>query len=115
MSPADHPLRALRARRGLRASAGTAAPPGYLACVSAAGTVRVGDAIGVIGQRFERIPYAVRERLACYLNQRVEPIGTTELLREIGVPRSYARDLPAMLRTFPPPQRAKVLFRSDMR
>jgi hypothetical protein len=47
-------------------------------------------------------------------NQRVEPIGTTELLPEIGVPRSYARALPAMLRTFPPPLRAKVLFRSNM-
>lgn len=86
---------------------------GYLACVSAAGTVRVGDAVGVTGQRFEAIPYAVRERLAWYLDQRVEPIGTTELLWEIGVPRSYARALPALLRAFPAILRAKVRFRRD--
>lgn len=86
---------------------------GYLACVSAAGTVRVGDAIGVTGGQFEGIPYAVRERLAWYLSQRDDPTGTTELLWELGVPRSYARALPALLRTFPASQRAKVRFRRD--
>lgn len=86
---------------------------GYLACISAAGTVRVGDAITLTGRRYEAIPYAVRDRLAWYLSRRAAPIQTTELLWEIGVPRSYARALPSLLRTLPTSLREKVKFKRD--
>lgn len=86
---------------------------GYLARVSASGTARVGNAVEVAGRKFEPIPYAARERLAWFLSRRLEPIGTTELLWEIGVPRSYARALPSLLRTLPALMREKVRFQRD--
>jgi hypothetical protein len=86
---------------------------GYLACVSAAGTIGVGDAVTVTGHRFEAVPYAVRERLAWYLNRRVGQVPATELLWEIGVPRSYARALPSLLRAFPDSLREKVRFKRE--
>lgn len=83
---------------------------GYLASVSVGGRVRVGDAMEVVGQLFPPIPYGVPDRLAWYLAQRAEPIAASALLWELGLPRSYARALPALLRQLPAPARNLVQF-----
>ena len=86
---------------------------GYLAAVSAAGSVRVGDALTLTGRRFDQVPYEVRDRLAWYLAQRDSPVDTMTLLWELGLSRSYARALPALLRRLAPPLQQKVRFKRD--
>lgn len=88
---------------------------GYLGSVSASGRIHRGDSVRVLGQHFPRIPYPVGERLAWYLGQRVEPISATELLWELGLPRGYARALPALLRKLSTMEREKVRFKGARR
>lgn len=85
---------------------------GYLGSVSASGRIQLGDAVRDLGQPFPEIPYPVGERVAWYLERRAETISASELLWELGLPRSYARALPALLRKLPLAQREKVRFKS---
>lgn len=84
---------------------------GYLGSVSAGGSVRVGDSVEVLGRPFPEIPYPVPDRLAWYLAQRAEPIDAAALLWELGLPRSYARALPALLKRLPVSARERVHFK----
>lgn len=84
---------------------------GYLGSVSAGGSVRVGDSVEVLGRRFPEIPYPVPDRLTWYLAQRSEPIDAAALLWELGLPRSYARALPALLKRLPASARERVHFK----
>lgn len=85
---------------------------GYLASVTTAGTVRVGDEVQVLDARQAQIPYAARDRIAWYLQDRDAPIGAMELLWEVGLPRAYARALPALLRRIGGNAAGKVRFRT---
>ncbi len=85
---------------------------GYLASVTAAGTVRIGDEVQVMDSRQAQIPYAPRDRIAWYLQDRDAPIDAAELLWEVGLPRAYARALPALLRRIGGSAAGKVRFRS---
>ena len=84
---------------------------GYLGSVSVGGSIRVGDAVEALGRPFPNIPYSVSDRLAWYLAQRAEPIDATALLWELGLPRSYARALPALLKKMPSPMCELVRFK----
>jgi len=85
---------------------------GYLASVTAAGTVRIGDVMQVMDSRQAPIPYAPRDRIAWYLQDRDAPIDAMELLWQVGLPRGYARALPAMLRRIGGDAVGKVRFRT---
>lgn len=85
---------------------------GYLASVATAGTIRIGDEVQVLDSRQAQIPYAPRDRIAWYLQDRDAPIDTAELLWEVGLPRTYARALPALLRRIGGDAVGKVRFRS---
>jgi MOSC domain-containing protein YiiM len=85
---------------------------GYLASVTAAGTMRIGDAVEVLDTRQAPIPYAPRDRIAWYLQDRHAPIDAMELLWQVGLPRGYARALPALLRRIGGDAVGKVRFRS---
>lgn len=86
---------------------------GYLGCVSAGGSIRVGDSVTALGRLSAEIPYKVQERLAWYLEQCAKPIDASTLLWELGLSRSYARALPALLRRLPPSMQQKVRFKRD--
>ncbi len=85
---------------------------GYLASVTATGTVRIGDAVQVLEARQAQIPYATRDRIAWYLQDRDAPIDALELLWQVGLPRAYARALPALLRRIGGSAAGKVRFRT---
>lgn len=85
---------------------------GYLASVTAAGTVRIGDEVQVLDTRQAQIPYATRDRIAWYLQDRDSPIDALELLWEVGLPRAYARALPALLRHIGGSAAGKVRFKT---
>jgi MOSC domain-containing protein YiiM len=85
---------------------------GYLASVTAAGTVRIGDEVQVLDSRHAPIPYAPRDRIVWFLQDRDAPIDAAELLWEVGLPRAYARALPALLRRIGGSATGKVRFRS---
>jgi MOSC domain-containing protein YiiM len=85
---------------------------GYLASVTAAGTVHIGDEVLVMDSRQAPIPYSPRDRIAWHLQDRDAPIDAMELLWEVGLPRAYARALPALLRRIGGSAAAKVRFRT---
>jgi MOSC domain-containing protein YiiM len=85
---------------------------GYLASVTTAGTVRIGDEVEVLDSRQAQIPYAPRDRIAWYLQDRDAPIDAMELLWEVGLPSAYARALPALLRRIGGSAAGKVRFRT---
>ncbi len=85
---------------------------GYLASVVTAGTIRIGDEARVMNSRQAQVPYAPRDRIAWYLQDRDAPIDAAELLWEVGLPRAYARALPALLRRIGGSATAKVRFRT---
>lgn len=87
---------------------------GCLGCVSARGSIRVGDSVAVLGRPFAEIPYKVQERLAWYLERCAEPIDASSLLWELGLSRNYARALPAPLRNLPPSMQRKVRFKREV-
>lgn len=84
---------------------------GYLGSVSGGGSIRVGDAVEVLGRRFPEIPYSVSDRLAWYLAQGADPIDAAALLWELGLSRGYARALPALLKRLPASARERVQFK----
>lgn len=85
---------------------------GYLASVTAAGTVRIGDEVQIMDSRQAPIPYAPRDRIAWYLQDHDTPIDAVDLLWEVGLPRTYARALPALLRRIGGGADGKVRFRT---
>lgn len=84
---------------------------GYLASVTGAGMIQVGDPVQVLDMRQAQIPYSPRDRIAWYLQDRDAPIDAMELLWEVGLPRAYARALPALLRRIGGGAAEKVSFR----
>ena len=88
---------------------------GYLAQVVQAGRVRLGDPITVSEQRYEAIPYAAAERIRWYLQSLERPIMAADLVATLGLPKSYCRALPALLRRLPEADAARVRFASRRR
>lgn len=76
------------------------------------GVIRIGDEVGVAGRVDEYIPYAASERIAWFLEKHRRPIGAAQLLFEVGLPPSYARALPAILRKLPSIEEDCVIFAS---
>jgi MOSC domain-containing protein YiiM len=55
------------------------------------GAIAVGDEFTVTEQRYEAIPYAVKDRIQWFLKNQNVPGLTTDLVHKIGLPASYAR------------------------
>ncbi len=80
-----------------------------------AGTIRCGDSVRVTQGVEEPVPYEPAARIAWYLAKRSEPISASRLLFEVGLPRGYARALPAILRKLPFIPAERVVFASRQR
>jgi hypothetical protein len=76
------------------------------------GVIERGDDVSLTGRNEEHIPYESKERIAWFLAKRTQPISTSELLFEVGLPSGYARALPAILRKLPLIPEDRVVFAS---
>jgi MOSC domain-containing protein YiiM len=63
-----------------------------------AGRIAVGDDFTVTTQKFEPIPYEVGERIRWFFRQRGGAGAMTDLSHAIGLPASYRRAIPSLLR-----------------
>jgi MOSC domain-containing protein YiiM len=64
------------------------------------GTISIGDRFSVTEQRFEEIPYAVSDRVRWFLKKGNPSGAAMDLVHAIGLPVSYARAMPNLLRKF---------------
>ena len=62
------------------------------------GVISVGDQFSVTEQRFEEIPYAVSDRIRWFLKKGNRFAAATDLVHTIGLPASYARAMPQLLK-----------------
>lgn len=85
---------------------------GVLARVVEPGCVRTGDPVTVVAYSRDEVPYEPLARIAAFLRQRTQPILAVDLLWEVGLPRSYARALPALLRRLEPSDAQRVRFQN---
>ena len=73
---------------------------GVFGCFLNAGTISLGDKLVVTEQKFEPIPYAVKERIQWFLSKGDAPSAAGQLIEAIGLPSSYARAMPRLLEKF---------------
>lgn len=64
------------------------------------GVISIGDRFSVTEQKFEEIPYAVNERIRWYLKNSDPSAVALDLVHTIGLPSSYARAMPRLLKKF---------------
>lgn len=86
---------------------------GYLGQIITPGKISVNDKVFVKADTFEPIPYAVPERIKWYIDKLEEPIQAAELMKRIGVPNSYCRALPNLLKSRPEINTQKILFKTN--
>jgi MOSC domain-containing protein YiiM len=70
---------------------------GYLGSFLNSGTMAVGDAVAVTEERFEPIPYAVKDRIRWFLSKGNVSVGARDLAHALGLPSSYMRALPRLV------------------
>jgi hypothetical protein len=78
---------------------------GVFGCFLNAGTIALGDKLVVTDEKFEPIPYAVKERIRWFLNKGEAPAAARQLIDAIGLPSSYARGIPRILEKLMPATR----------
>jgi hypothetical protein len=79
---------------------------GVFGCFLNAGTISLGDKLVVTEQKFEPIPYAVKERIRWFLSKGNAPEAAGQLMEAIGLPSSYARAMPRLLEKLLPAARS---------
>jgi len=55
------------------------------------GSIAVGDEFAVTTERYEAIPYAVKDRIHLFLQNQNVPGAASDLVHKIGLPASYSR------------------------
>jgi hypothetical protein len=70
---------------------------GVFGCFLNSGTISLGDKLVVTEQKFEPIPYAVKERIQWFLSKGNGSAAAGQLIHAIGLPSSYARAMPRLL------------------
>lgn len=75
----------------------------------------MGDRVRLESTRLAPIPYSASERIRWYLAKLEQPIMATELVDAVGLPKSYCRALPALLRKYPDLDASLVHFASTRR
>jgi hypothetical protein len=83
---------------------------GVFGCFLNAGTISLGDEFVVTDEKFEAIPYAVKERIRWFLSKGEAPAAARQLIEAIGLPPSYARGMPRLLEKLMPVTRGGFLF-----
>ena len=78
---------------------------GVFGCFLNAGTISLGDKLIVTEQKFEPIPYAVKERIQWFLSKGNGAAAAGQLIEAIGLPSSYARAMPRLLEKLLPTAR----------
>lgn len=78
---------------------------GVFGCFLNAGTISLGDRLVVTEQKFEPIPYAVKERIRWFLSKGNATAAAGQLVHAIGLPSSYARAMPRLLEKLLPAAR----------
>jgi len=86
---------------------------GYLASVLNTGVIRVGDTVEVLGKRFESIPYDIGDRIKWFLAKIETSIPVSKLVEEIGLPKSYCRAIPNILKKRDDIDKQKVTYKKD--
>jgi hypothetical protein len=79
---------------------------GVFGCFLNEGTISLGDRLVVMEQKFEPIPYAVKERIRWFLSKGKAPAAARQLIHAIGLPPSYARAMPRLLEKLLPAARS---------
>ena len=64
------------------------------------GAISVGDGFRATEQKFEEIPYAVNDRIRWYLKKGNPSAAALDVVHTIGLPASYARAMPLLLKKF---------------
>ena len=78
---------------------------GVFGCFLNAGNISLGDELVVTEQKFEPIPYAVKERIRWFLSKGNAPAAAGQLIQSLGLPSSYARAMPRLLEKLLPSMR----------
>lgn len=83
---------------------------GYLGQIVKAGSIQLGDTITVLDKRYDAIPYEKAERIKWYLDQRNDPVMVAKLVADIGLPKSYCRAVPNIIRNRTDIDKSKIIY-----
>jgi hypothetical protein len=70
---------------------------GYLGCFLNRGMISVGDAVAVMAERHESIPYGTKDRIRWFLGRQDAGLVARDLAHTLGLPGACARALPRMV------------------
>ncbi len=87
---------------------------GYLGHFLNGGSIFLNQETGLSDRVFEPIPYHPVERIKWYLTKQEEPILASELVWQIGLPPSYCRALPALLKKHNDIDQSLVIFKKNI-
>jgi hypothetical protein len=83
---------------------------GYLGSFLSDGCISIGDTVTFYGKEYEEIPYDVKDRIRWYLSGQEKPVFVATLVWDIGLPKSYCRVIPRLLKNMPDIDPDKVLY-----
>ncbi len=83
---------------------------GYLAQIVKAGSIQSGNAVTVLDKRYASIPYEKADRIKWYLDQQDGPVMVAKLVEDIGLPKSYCRAVPNIIRNRPDIDQDKITY-----
>lgn len=86
---------------------------GYHAQIIKAGKITIGDEISQLNDQYEPIPYAASDRIKWFLQTNPTPIFAAELVKNLGLPASYCRALPSIIKKHPEIDSRLVLYKKD--
>lgn len=87
---------------------------GYFAQVIRSGVIKRADSVTVTEKQFDAIPYSAVDRIIWFLTQYPTPILASDLVEEIGLPKSYCRTLPAILKKNPSINPNLILYKKNL-
>ena len=79
------------------------------------GVIKVGDAVAVGGKSFDAIPNRIDDRIKWYLDKQEKPVTVSKLVFDIGLPNSYCRAIPNLVRNRDDISTEPILYNSKSR
>lgn len=87
---------------------------GYLGLFLNSGTISIGNQVENLNKQYESIPYNILDRIKWALDQKEQPIFSTDLIKFIGLSKTYCRVMPHYLKKLGPKYQKQVLFKKDI-
>lgn len=88
---------------------------GVLGSFLNSGVISVGDAVLVGGKSFDSIPYRIADRIKWYLDKQDKPVPVSKLVFDIGLPNSYCRAIPNLVKNRDDIRKELILYNGGAR